>query len=69
LRTKSGEGTSAQPVVTSQLAPMLAAPFDPHNLGINKVSPESQHFTQFPSAQPVYPLRMPPTIDLTMEEA
>jgi hypothetical protein len=48
---------------------MLVTPFDPYNLGINKVSPESQHITQFPSAQPVYPLRMPPTIDLTMEEA
>jgi hypothetical protein len=48
---------------------MPVTPFNPSNLGANKVLPESEQAACFLSTQLVYPMRIPPVIDLTMKES
>jgi len=49
MRSRSGEGTSSQPIFTAQPPPMPNIPFNPPIMGANT---ESQHATRFSSAQP-----------------
>ena len=68
LRSKSGERTSSQPTFIAQLSPTLATPFNPPNLRAYRTSLEPQYNVHFP-AQPVYPMRIPHAIELTLEES
>jgi len=52
MRSRSGEGTSSQPIFTAQPPPMPNIPFNPPIMGANRMLPESQHATRFSSAQP-----------------
>lgn len=44
-------------------------PFNPYDLEVNSALLESQHAIYFPSTQPVYHIKMPFTVDLTVEES
>ena len=47
LKSRSGEATSTQPAITTQLIPMLTTPFNPQILEANEVPHESQQATYF----------------------
>jgi len=64
LGSKSGEAT-----FTTQTETMPATPFNPQNLGANKVPLKSQQAMYFQFAQPAYPMRTPSTNDFTMKES
>ncbi|KAL9334464.1 hypothetical protein Peur_074603 [Populus x canadensis] len=65
LRSKS-EGTSSQPVFTAQIPPTPPTFFNLPNMRASGSSHEPQYATHFP-AQPIYPMRIPHTDELTLE--
>jgi len=68
LRSKSGEGTSSQPAFTAQIPPTPPTFFNLPNMGASGSSHEPQYAMHFP-AQPIYPMRIPHTDELTLERS